>query len=44
VIGVLNEEAKEWLNQRLYKIIKRALDGFLDSPVDLQFVVLGKRS
>ncbi len=40
VIGVPNEQAKEWLHSRPYKIIKRSLDAFLDSPVELQLVVL----
>ncbi|MGB3906473.1 MAG: DnaA N-terminal domain-containing protein [Anaerolineae bacterium] len=44
VIGVPNEQAKEWLYKRLYKIIKRSVAGFLDSPVELKFVVLERPS
>ena len=44
VIGVPNKQAKEWLQNRLYKIIKRSLDGFLDTPVELEFVILEKLS
>jgi phage replication O-like protein O len=42
VIGVPNSQAKEWLQNRLYKIIQRSLDAFLDTTVELDFVVLEK--
>ena len=44
VVGVPNQQAKDWLHNRLYKIIKRSLDGFLDSPVELEFVILERPS
>jgi len=44
VIGVPNDQAREWLHNRLYKIIKRSLDGFLDSQVELEFVILQRPS
>jgi len=42
VIGVPNKQAKDLLQNRLYKIIKRSLDAFVDKPVELDFVVLEK--
>jgi chromosomal replication initiation ATPase DnaA len=44
VIGTSNKQTKEWLEARLHTIIKRTLDGFLDTPVELEFVVLEKPS
>jgi len=44
VIGVPNKQANEWLQKRLYKIIQRSLDALLDSPVELEFVILEKSS
>jgi len=43
VIGAPNKQAKDWLQNRLYKIIERSLDEFLDGSVELDFVVLEKR-
>jgi len=40
VVGVPNQQAKDWLHNRLYKIIKRSLDQVVDSPVELDFVLL----
>lgn len=42
VIGVHNGYAKDWLENRLYSMIKRTLTGILDWPVEVRFVVLNE--
>jgi phage replication O-like protein O len=44
LIGVPNKHTKDWLESRLYKIIQRSLRAFLDTPVELEFVILGRSS
>ena len=39
VIGVRNDFAKDWLENRLYDLIARTLSGVMNRPVDVRFVV-----
>jgi hypothetical protein len=41
IIGVQSEMAKEWLENRLYDIVQRALAGVLGEPVSIEFRRLG---
>ncbi len=40
IIGVQNDYAKSWLENRLYDIIERALESVTENPVQLSFTVL----
>ena len=39
VIGVRNDFAKDWLENRLYDLIVRTVSGVMNHPVDVRFVV-----
>lgn len=43
VIGVQSQQAREWLECRLKKVIERTLGGIARQPVEVGFVVMRNR-
>src|SRR5512143_999648 len=38
-VGVQNDRAKDWLENRLHDLIKRTIDGIVGKPTEVRFVV-----